>query len=972
MGNMTIPILATKTYVPPLRSARVTRPRLIERLDAGLQHKLTLISAPAGFGKTTLLSEWIANCRSQIAKSANQQISKSANLRSPFSDLHSPFAMRHSQFAWLSLDPDDNEPAHFWRYVIAALQTVDATLGETTLVALQSPQPPSLDALVATLINDVATLPTPLVLILDDYHLIGSDAIHVSVNFLLDHVPPQLRLVIATREDPPLALPRRRARMELTEIRAADLRFTTDEATTFLNATLDLGLPAEDVAALQDRTEGWIAGLQMAALSMQTQATSDKHGFVATFASDDRYIFDYLVEEVFQRQPPHVQTFLLQTSILERLCGPLCDAVVGISESANQRISKPANQQIGVSLTRSFADSQEVLEYLERANLFTIPLDNRRQWYRYHHLFADLLRQRLTRSVGAQGLTPLYLRASAWHEREGFVPAAVSLALAATDTEYAADLIERHVLDVFYHSEIALVYHWLKSLPENLIRARPLLCAVYANSIVLALLPHPEAIELAERWLQEAESALATGSPAYNTTVGFIAEFRAYLSRFRGDPPQTVIDLSLKALALLPEDETRFRSALANNLGMAYWALGDEEAASHAFIQARQIGEKTGDWFNAAGAAYFQAQMACQRGRLREAAAICRAALQSFGGPAGRKGRPIPYAGTIYVALGRVLLEWNELEEAQQLLEVGLELVKLTTPTEQTTAYISLAHLKHVQRQSTQALDLLDQATGDTRTKPYIAAQRVRIWLALSETDPCYLAAAVQWAQERQLTLDGGNQYDPEQLALARLLIARHRASPPARGQTGLRPILQFLDRQLHLAKEKKRSGWTIETSILQALALRAQGNTHQAVATLQRALALAEPEGYVRTFVDEGAPMAHLLYQAAERGISPAYVGKLLAAFEATEEQRSKGAGEKGLTTAPLHLRPPALIEPLSEREIEVLRLVAEGLSNRQVAQQLFLSPNTVRIHTSNIYGKLGVNSRTQAVARARTLGIL
>lgn len=906
---MAVPLLQTKLYIPPVRSELVSRPRLIERLNTDLHHKLTLVSAPAGFGKTTLLSEWV------------QQ--------------------RKQPATWLSLEPGDDDANRFWRYVIAALQTVDATIGETAQALLESSQHPPLDTLVTTLVNDITTLSSSLTLVLDDYHVIRTDSIHASLNFLLDHIPSQLHLVIATREDPPLALARRRGRRELTEIRAADLRFTAEEVGEFLNTMFCLNLSGQDIAALEDRTEGWAVGIQMAALSLQKQAPSDRHDFVATFAGDDRYIVDYLMEEVFQRQPPHVQTFLLQTSILERLCSSLCNSVTGRD------------------------DSQSILDDLEQANLFIVPLDNRRHWHRYHHLFADLLRQRLGQSKIMQDITSLYLQASRWCEREGFIAKAVSYALAMPDPEYAVALIERHVLDLFYRSETVLVYNWLKALSEELVRTRPLLCAVYANSIVINSFSQDD-VELAERWLRDAEKALVAQPHNGHTldipdqttrdeVAGFIATFRAYLARFRGDDPQTVIDLSLRALDCLPRDSLRFRSALAFNMGVAYYALDDANAAVHAFKKAKQIGEASDDLFNTFAAVCFQAEILRQRGQLHKAATICRETLRSINESTGPKEQPVPFVGTVYITLGRILLEWNDLEKASRALIKGLELTKLTAAVDfQMLGYVALARLKQAQGDVKGALNLLEQAEQVwPSAAAYVTAHRARLWLTQAEDDPRYLTTAIQWAEERQLELGSGDQYSTEQLALACLLIAQRRM----REKPDLQPLFQFLSRQLTAAQDKDRTNWMIEVLILQALAIQVQGDIPQAIAALEHALDLAWPGGYVRTFVDQGPAMTKLLRHAASRGIAPEYATRLLVA----SGDMAKDEGRKS-----------SLLEPLSKRELEVLQLIAEGLSNKQVAQKLFLSPNTVRIHASNIYGKLSVHNRTQAVACARNLGLL
>jgi LuxR family maltose regulon positive regulatory protein len=995
---MTTPLLATKTYVPPPRPELVLRPRLIERLSEGLRRKLILISAPAGFGKTTLLAEWLstltpapslAGREERVSPFPGREGGQGVRSEPPSRNL--PSKELRARAAWLSLDQGDDDPTRFWRYVIATLQTADSALGQAAQTALASPQPPALETLVTALINDIVSLPGPLILVLDDYHHIRSNAIHASLNFLLDHMPPPLHLVITTREDPPLALSLRRGRRESVEIRAADLRFTGAETDEFLNAVAGLGLSAEDVAALENRTEGWVVGLQMAALSLRERDPADKHAFVTAFAGDDRYIVDYLVEEVFQRQPPHIQDFLLRTSILERLCSPLCDAVLGAE------VSSPAN-------------SQAILEHLERSNLFILPLDDRRHWYRYHHLFADLLRQRLYQSPpfaspASGGVAGLRRRASEWLEREGSIVEAVAQALAASDPDYAADLIERHVLDAFYRSETVLVCQWVQALPESLVRARPLLDAVYANALLLASSLSSDA---AERRLQDAEKTLAaqageraakpsivTASPGDTPgqlgrflVAGFIATFRAYLARFRGDPPQTVIDLSLQALASLPADELRFRSALACNLGLAYWSLGDEEAATRAFVTARQIGEQSHDLFNATAAVCFQARVAHQRGRLHEAAAICRSALSGFG-----EKRPIPYAGTLYVTLGAILLEWNELEEAERALDEALELVKLTAAVEQARCYIELARLSQTRGDWTGAMARLDRAERLWPAGvPLIAALRTRLRLAHLDLDAQQLDAMLG-----QPAPAGGDQYSPEQLTLVRALIARRRA-PSAAAPADLQPIFRFLDRQNHLAEASGWTGWAIEILILQALAWQVEGDLPQAVACLGRALALAEPEGYVRIFVDEGEPLRALLRGSEIRDWKlEAYAQRLLASFEGLPSPisnlqsptsnlqpptsnfpRPAGASQPVLASGPGGGQPPTSnlqplpVESLSPRELEVLRLVAAGASNPEIARQLVVTVNTVKKHVTNIFGKLGATSRTQAVARARQLGLV
>jgi LuxR family maltose regulon positive regulatory protein len=912
-------LLLTKLYIPPPRPNWVRRCRLIERLHTGLTRRLTLISAPAGSGKTTLLSEWVWQVDRPVA--------------------------------WLSLDQDDDDPTRFWRYVIAALQTVDPTVGQFAQAVLESAPSPSINEPVATLINDIATLHVPLILILDDYHTIQTASIHDSLNLLLDHLPSQLHVAIATRADPPLALAHRRGRSELTEIRVRDLRFTLEEATAFLNAHMGLNLAAGDIVALENRTEGWIVGLQMAALSLQNRTPLDQRDFVTTFAGDDRYIVDYLVQEVFQHQPPRVQAFLLQTSVLERLCGSLCDAVTGRD------------------------DGQEILDYLERANLFTIPLDNRRYWYRYHRLFTDLLRQRLSQSKDKGHIDTLYRRASTWCQHEGLIAEAVSYVLMASDTEYAATLIEQYVLDLFFHSEISLVHSWIKALPGQVVRSRPLLQAICASTTVLLSGYSVNSIELAESWLQEAERTITIqardagdsdvpGRRARGQAAGFISNFRAYLSRFRGDAPQVVVDLSQRALDHLPEGEKRFRSALLTNLGYAYLDLGDEDAADRAFSKAKRIGELNDDLFNAAAATREQALIARKRGRLREAAAICREYLRFIDSRGGERDRLIPYAGVVYITLGDILLEWNDLEEAEHLLTQGLNLVRsIAHFITIADGYIALARLRRAQGDVEKALETLEGAEWlSPAALSRITAYRSRLWLAQAEDDPGKLARVTQWASEHQVTLENDRYHDPfkhlEQIALYRLLIAQYRTQ----GYADLRPLLDCLDRQLYFAKEKSWNEWTIRLLILRALTLYVRGSVDQAIVSLQQALALGEPEGYVRIFLDEGAPLLKLLHEIAARGPATEYVSQLLAAAFDLREIRPQAR------PAPSEI----LIEPLSSRELEVLRLVAAGDTNPQIAQRLFVTVGTVKKHLTHVFGKLGVKNRVQATARARKLGLL
>ncbi len=930
-------LLATKLYIPPLRLDLIPRPRLVEQLDTHRDQKLILISAPAGFGKTTLVSAWI---HSWSRETSAQQV------------------------AWLSLDAGDDDPIRFWRYVVAALQTVDDSIGGVAQSALQSPQPPSLESLVTALINDLVATPAHITLVLDDYHRISAQPIHASLNFLLDHAPATFHLVITTRADPPLFLSRRRARSEILEIRSADLRFTSREAAQFMSDVRGLDLPAEDMTILTRRTEGWIVGLQMAALSLRDRA--DKHGFVAAFAGDDRYIGDYLLEEVLNRQPPHVQSFLLQTSILERMCGPLCDAVLG----------RDVNAQISSS-----APAQEILEHLERANLFVLPLDDRRHWYRYHHLFADLLRTRLHQSLGGQDIAQLYLRASAWYEREGDIAEAVSCALASDDSEYAAALIERHAPAMILRSETALALDWLTTLPEDMIRSNPFLCLSRAWSELYAPSRSMEdSAQVADQWVQAAEMAWAARSRDTDTIdravrdrfIGRVAVLRARLSWRRRDPVQEIIDLAQQALDCIPQDDLALRSIVLYVLGTT---VGDLENVTQTLDEARKAGEAGGNLHFAILAAFVQAAFICYTGRFRQAAEICQEVLRTIVEPSEREKRPLPIAGGVYIVLGNILLEWGDLEGAERALSKGMALIKLVGnigPIARWWGHGGLSRLRWYQGDVAGARGAIEEMEHLESEDDLLAAVfRARLDLLQAERSPHCLAAVDRWVEERQPKLEAG-MHDDERAVLARFLIARYRISTD--GQPDLQPLFRYLDRQSRIINDvgwgRLTRGWgLLDILILKTMALHAQGEIDQALVVLHRALELSEPEGFVLAFVEEGAPMARLLYQIVGRGIMPEYVGRLLAAFEITGKHEIE---KEQRCPEPLRTHAPALIEALTRREIEILQLVAAGLSNREIADKLVISLGTVKVHTRNIYGKLQVRRRTEAVARARNLGLL
>ncbi|MBN1979205.1 MAG: hypothetical protein JW918_17550, partial [Anaerolineae bacterium] len=603
----------------------------------------------------------------------------------------------------------------------------------------------------------------------------------------------------------------------------------------------------------------------------------------------------------------------------------------------------------------------------------------RRQWYRYHALFADLLRWRLRQSARERGVVEvgaLHLRASRWYEREGLIADAVSHALAAADFEYTADLIERHVLAALLRSEVPLVHGWLKALPEDLLRARPTLCAFYALSTLLAPPYGAEAAKLADGWLQEAENGLAAPAGDVDQATRdmltvYVAVFRAYQARIRGDEPQTVVELSLRALQLLPEDNLPVRSALVFNLGVAYWALDQDETAEETLAEARRLAEACGNYYIACLTSRFRAVILRKHGRLHEAAALCRETMQAIGG-SGREERRFPVLGVVYITLGEILLEWNDLEEADRALAKGLELNALTSEWHlQMFGHFALSRVKQARGDPGEASAVLERARVlSPRAAPQVACVQVALQLAQAEDDPHRLAAVSRWLQERGVDLEstafhwGRSAYD-EKLVLVRLLIAQRRtrqsaSGRPAGGPPDLQPALRFLDAQRQLAEEGDCVEWNIRISVLQALAWRALGDTPSALDALERALALAEPGGYVRTFLDGGAAVAALLRQTKAQKAMPGYVDKLLAAFG---EMAPDEVSHPGVAL---------LIEPLTPREDEVLQLLAAGASNAQIAGELFITVNTVKRHITHILGKLEAENRTQAAMRARELGLV
>ncbi len=902
---MSTQILATKLYTPPSRPGIVLRPRLIDRINAGHQGKLTLVSAPAGFGKTTLVTGWIT---------AGERPA-----------------------AWLSLDEGDSDPMRFLAYVVAALQTVAPQIGTRIMSLLESPPPPPIESLLTSLLNEIATMPHDLTLVLDDYHVLDSQQIDEILAFLVDNQPPQMHLLITTREDPRLPLARLRARGQLTELRAADLRFTPDEAAEFLNHRMGLTLSPEDVVALEARTEGWIAGLQLAAISIQT--SDDTSRFIQSFTGSHHFVLDYLVEEVLNHQPPHIQDFLLKTSILDRICGALCDAVL---------------HDAGHS-------SQHILEYIRQANLFLIPLDNERQWYRYHHLFGDLLRKRLQQAAHVD-VNELHIRASQWYEQHNLRSEGIHHALIAEDFGRAADMIElewAYTHSTSFQSRGQLV--WMQALPESMFRNRPVLSAGYGW--VLLDFGEIDAADThlcnAERWLAPEAQAddvvserIVADDVAFQHLPATIAAARAYLALAMGDIPST-IKHGQRVLALTSATDHHQRGMASSLLGLAHWSSSDLEAAFQFMTDGMESMYRLGNVPFALSNTFGLADIRLAQGRLLDAIGIYKNALQVA------ESQPFTVQGVadLFMGLGDLHREQNDLEMAREYLQKSETLGKQAgLPDWRVRFCQAQARMKQVTGDFASALELLNEAerlyyaTPVPNPRP-IAAARACVWIEQGQIDK-----ALSWAHERGLSFNSEISYlnEFELITLARIHITQYEHN---RVQQSVDEVASLLGRLHDAAETNQRMGSVIEISILQARLYWVQGDRDIALTMLQRALQLAEPEGYVRVFVDEGMSMKAMLSEALTRGIRPAYTQKLIAAFQPAHRQ-------------PLVSQP--LIEPLSERELEILRLVADGLSNQEISQYLFIALNTVKGHNRNIYQKLQVNRRTEAVARARELGLI
>lgn len=881
-------MLATKLYIPQPQPRVISRDHLVAQLNAGLHRKMTLLSAAAGFGKTTLLSEWAARCDRPVA--------------------------------WLSLDAGDGAPPLFLAHLVAALQTVSPNLGAGLLSRLRAPQPPSAESILTVLINEIADTSDRFVLMLDDYHMVDSSAVDGALAFLLDNLPPQLHLAIGTREDPHLPLAKLRARGQLTEIRAEHLRFAPAEASRFLNEMMGLDLSEEEIAALESRTEGWIAGLQLAALSLQGR--DDAAGFIESFTGSHRFVLDYLVEEVLQRQPEHVQTFLLNTSMLDRMCGPLCDAV----------LDDPA------------VDGQEMLGYLERVNLFTIPLDSDRRWYRYHHLFAELLRQRLHQSNGPApegeggAIADLQIRASEWFERQGLEIEAFHYAAAAHDIERAERLVNGGGSPLYVRGGVVPVLSWLRALPASEMDARPSLWVMFATA--LAIVGHLSQVEPTVR---AAEAAMTDALPedSRRRLIGRIADLRALVAVLTGnsDAIETIISHSRMVLDQMGRDNLAGQASLLWRLGLAYQRRGDRTEAEQAHLDAISASEATGNIHVTILAKSCIGILQESANQLDLAEKTYRRVLELIGDPPG------PVACEAFAGLTRIYCERNNLDTAEQYGLLSVRLARQLEIASFITSELAVGRLKLARGDAQGAIDLLAQTEQDARSRGFafrlseIAAMQVRAHLLQGN-----LTAAKQIAGAHDI---------PISQARAHLALGNARSA------------LELLKEAARVAVERDWNDQLLTVQLLQAIAHDVGGEHERALHLLQDVLATAEAGGFVRTIVDEGEPMAKLLRSANARGILPGYTARLLeASGSMTSESADPGQ--------PILSNGGKLIDPLSQRELEVLNLIAQGLSNNEISDRLFLALSTIKGHNRVIFRKLDVQRRTEAVARARELDLV
>lgn len=890
---MSLPMLTTKISIPPVRETRVSRSRLLNRLEGSLSRKLTLISSPAGFGKTTLLSEFASISERPVA--------------------------------WFSIDEDDNDSTRFFVYLIGALRTIQSDFGDSLIQLLQATKQEPVEKLLTILINDINAELTPFVLVLDDYHLIEEQAINQALVYLLDHQPEQMHIMIATRADPDLPLGRLRARDQLNQIRESDLRFTVQETEEFLTRVMGLDLGEEQLAALEGRTEGWAVGLQLAALSLREQA--DQKEFVEKFTGSNRYILDYLGKEVLDNQTQEVRDFLLRTSILERLSAPLCEALTGLN------------------------NCQQILDYLETNHLFILPLDQERTWYRYHRLFQDYL-QKFLGDTQPDIVSRLHSEAGQWFERKGFIDAAIDHSIKAGEYEHVGDLIEETAEPRFMRSESSLIIRWINALPEQEILTNPSLCLIKAWALIL----RGGSAEGIDQCLEIVENSTVDGP-----LLGSAFALRAFQSSMKGDA-QTSLEHSQRALELIPKDSLFLRSMVADNLGMVHLILGDFNASIENFKQAVEISHQAGNLMIEVGALCNMAGIWMLQGQLNKSWTTN---LQALELATDIHGHRLPIAGKALLGLGEIAREWNDLDNATSYLNEGLDLFRSFGELGSIVAFVSLARIKEVQGDLDGAQVVVDLARklaaefdASALDDQLVEAYQAQLWLLQGRKDQ-----ASRWIQENDMERQfkegsGKPHFDLIWEVNGQTLVKVYM------NQGEYENALEVIEPLFKAAEANKRQRNIIKILAMQAAIYQAMGDSKRGLQILERALELGEAEGFVRSFLDEGEMILQLLDQAVSKGIYPDYAKKLIASAKQIKPIGTLVKSDYGEQSE--------LVEPLSVREIEVLQLIADGFSNQEIANQLHISLSTVKGHTSNIYGKLGVHKRTRAVSRAMELGLL
>jgi LuxR family maltose regulon positive regulatory protein len=935
---MSVSLLTTKLYIPPARANVIARPRLVDKLLSGMDHPggITLLSGPAGFGKTTLLSEFVAQLAQPVA--------------------------------WLSLDEGDNDPLRFWTYLIAACQSVQVGLGEAALALFRAAQPLSGDTIPLLLINDLTRLEGGMLLVLDDFHAIQNQAIHEMMAFLLDYLPDQLHVVLSTRVDPPFPLARWRARNRLVEIRSQELRFSLEEALEFLNRTMSLNLSIEEVRALEARTEGWVAGLQLAALSMQGR--SDIPAFIQAFSGSHVYIAEYLVEEVLQRQPQDVQAFLLQTSILERLNAALCESIVGRLERYDVPTFRPAN---------------DILRHIEHANLFLIPMDDEGRWYRYHHLFADLLQVRLQQVLPGEEIAALHRRAAAWFEQAGMTAEAIEHARAAADYARVVRLVEKAALPLILQAYITTVEGWMQAIPQEYFEGSPRINMAFAWMHLLR-----GTQEQADPYLQRLEAYFSAAKPggADPSLKGEWLALQSKLLNMEGKPAESR-DLANQALQILPQTEAHVRSMVLVNLATAYQQMLDYDHAAETFQMIVRDAQAAGDHISETLGISGRAQMVLQQGRLRLAFEIASQGIKRL----EASGKTNPFGATLYGELGQIHYYWNQFDQSQRYLQRSMQTSGKSGYSDPEIYYhVVLSRMFQMRADWESSAQEMQKAGDLARGVPpamireEVISQQARVDLALG-----HLGAAQAALKMEGFSFESGFGF-PE-LAPGPGGLARPVTHPAGLLYNSALRVLLFQARTKQ-SLENLNAGVELASMVLagelqcqhlpvalETLLLRAQlygelGDDRSRLADVTKALVLAEPEGFISSFVEEGLPIFAALTSLLESGlpgtVPSSYVQEILSAFPRTGPFEAARGEPAALAARQMLAAGESLVEPLTARELEVLQLIAAGDSNRTIAEKLVITVSAVKKHNANIYGKLNVNSRTQAVARARQIGLL